>query len=172
MLKLMGMFFVMAACTLVGKNTARMYSLRPVQLRLLLQGLQYLETEIIFSCNSLPIAFSYVGEKLSGSVSKHFFAVAEILKENPFFTPKQAWDTAYKETKQGLYLRTQDESILNAFLTGLGQSHREEQLKQLQLVKELLRSELEKAQEESKKFVRMYNALGVSIGLTIVILLF
>ena len=162
----------MAACTLIGRNTAQMFTLRPVQLRSLLQGLQYLETEIVFACTPLPVAYGLVGEKLSDAIGELFLNAADILKTNPDFSPKKAWDIAYKQKSHKLYLRPQDEAIVNAFLTGLGQSHRDEQLKQLRLVQELLRGELEKSIDESKKFARMYNTLGISVGLVLVILLF
>lgn len=172
MLKLVGILFILASCTYCGKNIAKMYALRPIQLKMLRQGLQYLETEIVFTCTPLPRAFTLAGKKLTGSIGDVFKQTGNILAENPLSSVREAWQNASQNNSASLFLRRQDIATLNAFLNGLGQSNREEQLKQLALVQELLNMEMERAQEESKKLVRVYGTLGVSIGLMLAIVLY
>ena len=143
-----------------------------MQLNQLLQGLQYLESEIVYTCTPLGFAFQNAGEKLNGSVGALFINTSNLLKHEPIHTPKEAWCMAYKDIKEKLHFNAKDVLILDAFLSGIGQSHREEQLKQLKLVHQLLRTELQQAHEESNKFVRVYGALGISLGLILAILLF
>ena len=172
MLKLLGLICILASSTFCGNNIAKTYALRPLQLKMLRQGLQYLETEIVFTCTPLPRAFTLAGQKLSGSIGNVFTQIGQLLLENPLLSAKDAWLKASQNNTTSLFLKTQDKSTLEAFLGGLGQSNREEQLKQLALVQELLNMEMERAQEESKRLVKVYNALGVSIGLMLVIVLY
>lgn len=172
MLKILGMLCILAGCTFCGKNVANMYALRPLQLKMLRQGLQYLETEIVFTCTPLPRAFTLAGQKLTGSIGIVFKEIGHLLTENPLLSAKDAWMKVAQSNSAGLFLKNQDKATLEAFLNGLGQTNREEQLKQLVLVRELLNMEMERAQEESKKLVKVYSALGISVGLMLVIVLY
>ena len=72
---------------------------------------------------------------------------------------------------QNTELKKEDIEVLKGLSNLLGKVDLEGQVNEIELVDNFLDNQIEKAEEESKKSVKMYKTLGVTVGLAMVIIL-
>ena len=68
-------------------------------------------------------------------------------------------------------LKKEDIEVLKGLSNLLGKVDVEGQVSEIELVDNFINTQIEKAEEESKKSEKMYKVLGVTIGLAMVIVL-
>ena len=81
----------------------------------------------------------------------------------------KAWVEALES--QNTNLKKEDIEVLKGLSNLLGKVDVEGQVSEIELVDNFLNTQIEKAEEESKKSEKMYKVLGVTIGLAMVIVL-
>lgn len=172
MLKLMGSLLVLLAGGLAGVTVARNYSRRPQELRSLQSALQMLETEITYTATPLPEALGHVAARAGESVAPLFTRTREELLSMSGCTAREAWEAALKEFYPATALTPADLAILRQLGNALGISDRQDQSKHLRLAMEQMRVEIVRAEEESQRYVKLWNYLGLLAGLAIVLMLY
>jgi len=169
--KLIGAIFLIMGLGISGLVIARNYSLRPQQLRYLHHGLQMLETEMLYGLTPLPIALKRVGKRLPFPIGRFYLVVADFLVKSEGMTAGEAWEKALKDLEEVSSLLPEDLDVLLYFGQSLGGSDREEQEKNLKLVKEQLTNLEQKAEEAKAKNQKLWQYLGFSLGGVIVLIL-
>lgn len=171
-LKLVGSLMIIFAGGTIGFRVAEQYRQRPVQLRALQSSLMMLQTEINYAATPLPEALAHVAKRSDDSVRDLFLGTSKQLGTLQGLTASDAWNITLSEWKKNSPLKSGDISILQNLGGGLGTSDREEQEKHLVLIREQLRQEEIKAEQEKIKNEPIWKYAGVLTALFIVVLLF
>lgn len=171
MIKLLGAILVITACTLIGFEVANKYKLRPLQLRALRSLLNLLEAEIVYLSTPLPLALEKVARYASAPLNSLFIMARDELLSGDGITAGEAWVKAVDSFQDKSCLDEEDLNILRQFGAGLGGSDKDEQIKNIQLTKELLKQQEWKADEKRYKNERMWRSMGFLSGLAIVLIL-
>lgn len=167
----MGVVLLIMGLGIIGLVIARNYSLRPVQLRYLHHGLQMLETEMLYGLTPLPLALNRVGKGLPYPIGGFFVLTADFLITGEGKTAGEAWSMALKDLEEESALLPEDLDVLLYFGQSLGGSDREEQGKNLHLIKEQLSALEKKAEELKTKNQKLWQYLGFSVGAVIALIL-
>jgi stage III sporulation protein AB len=170
-IKLIGALLLIMALGIVGLVIARNYSLRPQQIRYMVHGIKMLETEMLYGLTPLPIALKRVGKKLPFPIGQFFLSTANFLIKGEGLTAGEAWEKALNNLRLESALLPEDLDVLLYFGQSLGGSDREEQSKNLKLVKEQLINQEKKAEELRAKNQKIWQYMGFSLGTVIALIL-
>ncbi len=168
--KCIGAILIVGSSTIMGYSVAAKYSKRPEELRLLQGALQMLESEIVFAVNTLPEAFEKISHNLPEGLGKLFGHCSNLLKQRTGITASQAWRMSLDKYFNDLHLEKEDKQILITFGNSLGNSDRENQIKNIHLACSKLMMEEKKAEVLKQKNEKMYKNLGVLAGILLVLL--
>ncbi len=166
-----GALCIICGCGYAGLKAAGTYSRRVEVLRNLQNGFSLLETEISYSSTPLPVALRRAGEKLDKITGSVFGKAAALLEMNRGYTAGEAWEEAVSILAGESFVRREEMSVLLMFGHGLGNSAREEQLKNIALTREQLRIIEKKALENRDKNTKMWQYMGFCLGIIIVLVL-
>ncbi|WP_051623552.1 stage III sporulation protein SpoIIIAB [Clostridium hydrogeniformans] len=169
--KIIGFSLILIACTLGGFIYGQSFLKREEELKDLERALVDLENEILYIQEPLPYAFLSIGEKNKGNIKNIFLFASSLLSEGEVEGVYEALDKALEKYNDLLSLSKGDRSILLNLSKNLGAIDREGHKKIFSLTSSELKIRIREAHEESLKSSKMYRALGVSLGLTIVIFL-
>ena len=81
----------------------------------------------------------------------------------------KAWEEALEESNTNM--TKEDIEVLKNLSNLLGKVDIEGQVNEVELVENFLDTQIELAQEEKQRYVKMYKTLGITIGLAVVIIL-
>lgn len=171
MLKWIGAFCIVLACTLTGFHFARRLSDRTDQLRSLLMCFQMLETEITYGSTPLETAFAKISRQDPGPIGRLFAACSHYLHHLDGVTTFECWQKAMNEVTPSLALKKSEQEWLRHVGKTIGTSDREDQRKHIRLLMTHLEKAEQEARDEQQKHEKMYKTLGVLSGLIIVILM-
>ena len=155
----------------IGYLISLRYSLRVKQLGYFMSALNSLETDILYYSTPLPIAMKKVAGRSHKSISWIFDETWKKLKERAGLNIEETWRMSINENIDDLSLSKDDIEIIIDFSKELGIGNKETQKKHFSYTKELLLEQKRKASKEKDKNGRMFNRLGVLLGLAIVIIL-
>jgi|LSQX01.3.fsa_nt_gb stage III sporulation protein AB len=172
MLKILGACLLVFSSSLFGYLIAKNLAARPEQLRRLRTSLVMLETEINYSSTPLPTALDKIASNLKSPINVLMRETSRRLRSGQGLTAEEAWADALVLFRKKSALNSQDLSILRDFGVGLGQSDKKEQLKKLRLIREQLYLQESQAEIEREKNQRMWQTMGILIGLALVVLLY
>lgn len=171
-MKLIGALLVFLASSSLGVLLARNLALRQEVLRELQMALQLLETEIAYAATPLPEAFRRVAGK-TRPPTRHLFAAAHrALLGTSGTTGGEAWGQGIAALARAAPLEAEDLAVLTDFGQGLGRGDRADQVKKLELARAQLRRLEEAAAENRLRQARVWQTLGLLVGLTIILLLY
>lgn len=165
---IMGVFF---ASTFIGYTLAGRYKIRVAELNDLLFALEIFETKIKYTYDSLTTSFLYIADNLKTKVYRIFFVTAEEIKENKNDSAGECFKRVVDNEKIFLSLNKEDIEIIKELGVSLGQTDMEGQVKNIELVYNTLKRQLENAKEEKDKNFKMYRNMGMLSGLVIIIIL-
>lgn len=171
-LKVLGACLLVFSSSFFGNLIARNLAARPEQLRKLRTSLVMLETEINYSSTPLPAALDKIAANAESPINILLRETSHRLRRGEGLTAEEAWAEALLLFRAKAALNSQDLSILRDFGVGLGQSDKKEQLKKLRLIREQLYVQENQAEMEREKNQRMWQTMGVLIGLAVVVLLY
>lgn len=172
MLKLLGALLTVLACGGLGIQVARQYARRPQELRALQSSLQLLEAEITYGAETLPAAFRRLAELLGQPVRDLFAGSAAALEERRAYAAPEAWRMSLQNYRSRSALRPCDLQVLEHLGSGLGNSGREEQVKNLALARQQLYQLELAAEADRQRNEHVWRTLGFLAGLTLVLLLY
>lgn len=163
---------IICCSTILGNHIANGYVYRVRQLHTLQVSIAKLETEIIYYSTLLPEALENVGKSVSGGIGKFLCDVSINLKDKNSTSVEFAWKSALDLHKSDLKMTYDDYEVINRFGCQLGTADKMSQKQLFELTQMQLHKQQEEAEEDRKRYEKMYRSLGFLSGLTIVIILF
>lgn len=167
--KLILSFIIIASAGIIGHVLAYRYVERNQQLKNLYIAFQLLETEIMYSSSSLPMALKRVGVKSKSPLGGFFTGTYKILDSRQGFGIEEAWSKAVEEIIFETSLDNEDKDILLDFGLNLGSTDKEHQMKNFQFIYLQLKKRQDDAENLRMKNEKMLKTLSVLIGIAIVI---
>ena len=165
-LKYLMLFFILVACSLIGRYLAKKYILRVKELEEIRNALNMFQSKIKFTYETIPQIFEEIAKNTSKNVGQVFQLAREKMKDN---TANIAWEQAVEESQNNL--NKEDKYVLKTLSKLLGQTDIEGQTSQIEITQRFLETQLQEAQEQKEKNEKLYSKLGTTIGLAIVIIL-
>lgn len=165
-IKYITLIIILASTTYIGVLISKKYLNRVKDLREMKNALNMFSTKIKFTYEPIPQIFKEISEKIKPNIANIFKNVCEKINEK---TAGRAWEEALEESNTNM--TKEDIEILKNLSNLLGKVDIEGQVNEVELVESFLDTQIELAEEEKKKYVKMYKTLGVTIGLAVVIIL-
>ncbi|WP_282935749.1 stage III sporulation protein SpoIIIAB [Paenibacillus sp. RC67] len=172
MLKLLGAMMILLSATLFGFYQAQQYSRRPKQIGDVIRALQRLETEIVYGHTPLQEALMKVAKSCPQPVNAIFRHTAEELSQAGGRSTQQIWQQSLQEHWKHTSMKAGEQDIVRQFGFTLGLSDSTDQVKHLRLAIQQLQGDLDRSEEERKRYESMWRSLGLLMGALIVILMY
>ncbi len=147
----------------LGLALADRYKGRVADLKNMRNSLNILETKIKYTYEPLPQIFEDISKSFDSRISNIFKTAKEKIQE---LSAGEAWRFAIENSKTNMNL--EDLSILKNLDKLLGKTNVEGQLSEIELLKKFIDTQIKKAEAEQMKNEKLYQHLGVIVGLTIV----
>ena len=158
--------------SLIGYLYGERFKNRLVQLKELKRALIDFENDITYTYTTLPESIENISIKAKSPIKELFNEISLKLKNNQVENVYMAFKESINEHKKKISLKDKDFEILLDLSKSLGETNVYGQVKIFNLAKEKLNIELEGAEEECNKNIKVYRYLGVSLGAMIAIFLF
>jgi len=171
MVKVIGALMIVGGCGYCGLRIAAVYERRAETLRIMQNALTLLETEISYTATPLAQALERVAGKLNGDCRLLFLKAAELIGAGDGRPASEAWEAGLETLNKLVPFSAEEKSILLLFGRGLGNSLKEEQLKNIALAKVQLRGVERSAVEAREKNKKMWQYMGFCMGMVVVLLL-
>lgn len=165
-IKYISVFLVFSISMYIGKLISNKYTLRLKELKDIKNALNIIESKIKFTYEPLQEIFIQTSKMISKNISQIFVQACNNMNK---CNAEEAWDFSIKNSTTNL--NTEDIECLKGFGKMLGKTDKEGQIRMINLTKEFIEIQIEKAKTEEEKNAKMYKTLGVIIGLTFVIIL-
>jgi stage III sporulation protein AB len=169
-MKWIGALLFISATTWLGFEWSNRLTKRPKHIRQLINALQVLEAEILYSQLALQDAFASIAKQIPAPCSAFFNSLKERMLES-YIDFEITWVESVRLYIEQSSLGTNEEEILLQFGRTLGQHDFDQQQKHIQLTIKHLERELQDAREDQEKYGKMAKNLGFLTGLFIVLLL-
>jgi stage III sporulation protein AB len=169
-MKWIGALLFISATTWLGFEWSNKLTRRPKHIRQLINALQVLEAEILYSQLPLHDAFSSIARQIPEPCASFFQIVADRLVEKYSYF-ESVWEESVIAYIESSSLGANEKEILMQFGRTLGQHDFYQQQKHIQLTIKHLERELQDARDEQDRYGKMAKNLGFLTGLFIVLLL-
>ncbi|WP_152658067.1 stage III sporulation protein SpoIIIAB [Oceanobacillus sp. CFH 90083] len=168
-MKWIGVLLLISMSTALGWEWGKALKQRPRHIQLLLQSLQILEAEMVYSQVPLQEAFQIIGKKLRGPVALFYLELAKDLenKEKDF---DDIWQGCAQRLIGRSSLQQSELEILIQFGRTLGQHDIEQQQKHLKLTNLYLEEQWKNATERFQTYGKLSNVLGLLCGIFLALL--
>lgn len=111
-----------------------------------------------------------VYEKSSYPLNEFFKIISDMLYSNKVDSVYEAFEKAFIEVNEFLYINKEDKDIILSLGKTLGESDIEGQKRMFSLTLENLKKQIIEAEVSMKKNVKMYRYLGFTLGMIIIIM--
>ena len=152
----------------IGKMLAQRYYYRVQELEELKNALNLFKTKIKFTYETIPEIFEEISNNITKNISNIFQSTVKGLKD---FSISQAWEQAIESEKKNTNLNEEDIRVIKLLSKQLGITDIEGQISQIEITEHFLDTQIKQAQQEKEKNQKLYQKLGTTMGLVIVILL-
>lgn len=152
----------------IGKMLAQRYYFRVQELEELKNALNLFKTKIKFTYETIPEIFEEISNNITKNISNIFKSTVKGLKD---FSVSQAWEQAIESEKKNTNLNEEDIRVIKLLSKQLGITDIEGQISQIEITEHFLDTQIKQAQQEKEKNQKLYQKLGITMGLVIVILL-
>lgn len=167
-LKYVMLLILFVLANVIGRILSQKYVYRLEELNEIKSFLNIFKTKIRFTCDTIPEIFQEFAEKTKKNLGKMFLHANEKMSTK---TAGQAWESALDESKAELNLKEEDLNVMKMLAKMLGNTDLEGQISQIEITEKFLDIQIKQAKEEKDKNQKLYQKLGTTIGLGIVILL-
>lgn len=165
-IKYLTLILILSLTSYIGILISKKYLNRVKDLKEMKNALNMFSTKIKFTYEPIPHTFKEISQKTKPNISNIFKNVCEkIDKQNA----GKAWEEALEESNTNM--TKEDIEVLKNLSNLLGKVNLEGQVNEVELVENFLDTQIELAEEEKQKYVKMYKTLGITIGLAVVIIL-
>lgn len=151
---------------MIGNLISKKYILRVKELKDLKNALNIIESKIKFTYEPIPEIFHQTSRMFSKNIEVIFEQAATYMRD---IDAEKAWNKSLEESITNL--NKEDIENIRSFGKMLGKTDKEGQVSSLELTKNLIEMQIEKAKVEEEKNAKMYRTLGSIMGLAFVIML-
>lgn len=166
-IKYLMLLLILLSSTYIGILISKKYTNRVKELKQMKNALNIFSTKIKFTYEPIPEMFYEISNKVEAQIGEIFKNASKKMKKN--INAGEAWKQALEESNTNM--KKEDIETLKTLSNLLGKVDIEGQISEIELVNNFIDNQIEKAEEESKKNVKMYKTLGTTVGLALVILL-
>ena len=152
----------------IGKMLAQRYYYRVQELEELKNALNLFKTKIKFTYETIPEIFEEISNNITKNISNIFKSTVKGLKD---FSISQAWEQAIESEKKNTNLNEEDIRVIKLLSKQLGITDIEGQISQIEITEHFLDTQIKQAKKKKEKNQKLYQKLGTTMGLVIVILL-
>lgn len=167
-LKYIMLFLLFILANAIGRILSQKYVYRLEELNELKNFLNVFKTKIRFTCDTIPEIFEEFSKKTKKNIGEIFDLANEKMETE---TAGQAWEEAIDEATPQLNLNKEDLNVMKMLSKMLGNTDSEGQISQIEITEKFLETQIIQAKEEKDKNQKLYQKLGTTVGLGIVILL-
>lgn len=165
-IKYLTLIVILSSTSYIGILISKKYLNRVKDLKEMKNALNIFSTKIKFTYEPIPETFKEISQKVKPNISNIFKESSEKMKNE---NAGKAWEEALEESNTNM--TKEDIEVLKNLSNLLGKVDIEGQVKEVELVENFLDTQIELAEEEKQKYVKMYKTLGITIGLAVVIIL-
>ncbi|MBQ9314610.1 MAG: hypothetical protein IJ220_06450 [Clostridia bacterium] len=169
--KIFSLLLILALSSFIGVLISNKYNMRVKEIEDIMAALDLLETRVKYTYDTIADSFDFISENMKTRAYRVFMITASHLLDNKNMSAGDIFRSVVDEESIFLDLNKEDIEILKGLGTSLGQMDLEGQLKNIILVKQLLKSRLEDALEVKNKNFKLSRNMGVFVGLIIMIIL-
>ena len=165
-----GLFLILifGLAVYIGNSKANQYTNRVKELVSIKSALNILENKIKFTQSPLEEIFKQISETSSEKNIKSIFKLLNIeIKQN--VNIHKTWEKVIRKVESNLDI--EDEKILIDMGKMLGITDVEGQISNIKITNTFIDKQIEKAEREKEKNVKLFRTLGIVSGLSIVIIL-
>lgn len=170
-LKIIGCILILSCSSLIGFLYGENLKRRVFQLKEIEQALLQLKSEIIYTHASLPEVFQNVGYKCNRPIGDIFREVSRLLYDNEVDSVNEGFKRSFKQNKDMLSLKQYDIDIILNLSKSLGESDIDGQKNILELTLENIKKQINRAEIEMNKNIKVYRYLGFSFGAILIIMI-
>lgn len=167
-IKSLFLIFIFGLAVYVGNSKANQYACRLKELMSIKAALNIFENKIKFTQSPLKEIFMQVSEHCSeDNIKKIFKTLTVELKESQ--NVHKIWEKTINISESNL--DDEDKNILIDMGKILGSTDIEGQVSNIKITSSFIDRQIEKAEQEKEKNVKMFRTLGIVSGLAIIIIL-
>ncbi|UMZ73962.1 hypothetical protein [Natranaerofaba carboxydovora] len=172
MIQIVGAGCLLFSTVGIGTKIAWTYRKRPHQLQQLEVQIRSLSSVIDYTATPIPEIFEDLASRYPKETGKIFSEISGLLNESqdPTISLEEAFKTCLEDLEHELSLTSADWEILESLFFNLGKSHRDDQIKLIELTLYQLKNAKNEAEEDRKKNEKMWRYLGVLAGLLLIVL--
>ena len=165
LVKNISLVLMLLICTYLGINKSRSFRKRELELKKLKNALNIFKTKISYTYETIGEIFKEISKLEYQDNENVFINTINLLDKNGL---GNAWENALINTKT--YLNEEDKEVLKMLGKTLGRTDKDGQISEIELVSNFLNKQISSAEEVRSKNEKMYKTLGITIGLTLVII--
>lgn len=165
LIKNISLILILLICSYLGINKSREFHKRELELKKLKNALNIFKTKINYTYETIGEIFKEISKLEYQDNENIFMNTINILDKQGLGV---AWDKSIIDTKT--YLNEEDKEVLKMLGKTLGKTDKEGQISEIELVSNFLDKQILVAEEARGKNEKMYKTLGITIGLTLVII--
>ena len=165
-IKIIIYIFIFLSCSLIGMLISKKYTNRVNELKDFKNALNIFKTKIRYTYEPLPEIFEEISREMDSNISSVFKLASEKMN---LCSASDAWNLALKV--ENLNINEEDKGILNKLSKLLGRTDIDGQLSQIEMTSNFLDKQIFDAEKQKEKSQKMYQTLGMIIGIAIVIIL-
>lgn len=164
--KFIFLIFIFFISATIGVNISKKYSSRVKELKQFFQALTIFEEKIKFTYEPIPDVFLDISNNFDSPLKEIFYNASEKMQS---MSASEAWEDAIDESKNNLI--KEDKDSIKALAKMLGKTDLDGQVSEIRLTKQFIKTKIEEAEYQRNKNEKLYRTLGITFGLTIVIIL-
>ena len=157
---------ILGISTYIGINISKRYGTRLKELKEIQRALHIFEEKIKFTYEPIPDVFDEISEKCIDNISDIFKKASRNMK---IMSAGVSWEKALNESNSNL--TSGDIDVLKGMSKMLGKTDLDGQVSEIRLTEKFIDTKIEEAEIEKRKNEKLYKTLGITMGLTIVIIL-
>lgn len=165
-LKIFVMGAIIFICSYLGILKSKTFENRVNELKKIQTSLNMFRSKIEFTYEPIKDIFEEISTVVYENQNNIFKSTVDNLKN---FNVSQAWYNAISNTNNCLNL--EDKETLKIMGKLLGKTDKQGQISEINLTENLLIKQIEKAELEKNKNVKLYKTLGTVLGIGLVIVL-
>lgn len=171
MLKIIFAVCIFLISSYIGFSYGETYRKRQNQLKEILKALTILENYIVYGTTPLPEALENLSHKTCDPIRKFINAITDRLIKGDVESVYEGVLEEFVLLENEFYLHNEDKKVMEDFFKSLGDSGVYGQDKIFSLAIDSIKINLQDADENAKKNIKLYRYLGVCFGAMIVIFL-
>ena len=166
MIKFIFLGIMFAISVFIGISISKKYSTRVTELNEIQRALNIFEEKIKFTYEPIPDVFEEISNNCIESIGSIFKNASQKMKLLP---AGEAWESALENSTTKL--TNDDLNTLKGMAKMLGRTDLDGQVSEIRLTKKFVDTKIKEAEIQKMKNEKLYKTLGITVGLTIVIVL-